>query len=645
MDQADDTVKLYGTDEPGPVLRRITVGPLSFLYSHEGLRRISWHGTELVRALAWPIRDENWGTYPPELVEEIIDDSSDFEANLTLAVAGGRLTCRIRLRATASGNVEAGLVMTPQGAPFPTNRAGFTILHPIKGFAGAALDVVHADGTQEATVFPELIQPDQPVRHIAGLSYGLGTTRVEIALDGEVFEMEDQRNWSDASYKTYCVPLVAPFTYEIAAPTQQVIRMMFSGGAVAATARKGQGTVRFGASAGRTPDIGLAVQGDWLPEPSAPVPKVSHVLLRLSPDDDTLAELCAFAQDVPAVDLEVVLSDTRRIEDGLRDVAHALASRGILPRRVIALRNAYLGSHQPVGPWPEGPTPNETMDAVRVAFPDALVGGGMMTNFTELNRCRPDVTRCGFITHGLTPLVHAGDDLSVLETLETLPQIFASAEALAGGRPYRLGLASIGMRTNPYGAAVAGNPAQVRRTMAQIDPRHRGLFGAAYAVGVLAATADSAVEALCLAAPAGPFGVVFEGADHAQAGHDGSEKAVYPLFHVVRAASAMAGQARQRLEHLPDGVVGYGAERDGVHRAILANVSERPQRVVLDDTVNFLRLDTDSFDAATVSANWLDMAPRQRGTELGLPPFSVAFMESSAANGTDRTTRTGSGTS
>ena len=28
---------------------------------------------------------------------------------------------------------------------------------------------------------------------------------------GDVFEMEDQRNWTDASFKTYCTPLRQPF--------------------------------------------------------------------------------------------------------------------------------------------------------------------------------------------------------------------------------------------------------------------------------------------------------------------------------------------------------------------------------------------------------------------------------------------------
>ncbi len=34
-------------------------------------------------------------------------------------------------------------------------------------------------------------------------------------MEGEVFEMEDQRNWTDASFKTYCRPLALPIPYRL----------------------------------------------------------------------------------------------------------------------------------------------------------------------------------------------------------------------------------------------------------------------------------------------------------------------------------------------------------------------------------------------------------------------------------------------
>jgi hypothetical protein len=35
--------------------------------------------------------------------------------------------------------------------------------------------------------------------------------QVQLAFYGDIFETEDQRNWSDSSYKTYSTPLHLPF--------------------------------------------------------------------------------------------------------------------------------------------------------------------------------------------------------------------------------------------------------------------------------------------------------------------------------------------------------------------------------------------------------------------------------------------------
>ena len=42
----------------------------------------------------------------------------------------------------------------------------------------------------------------------------------EVRFEGENFEMEDQRNWTDASFKTYGTPLRAPSPVEIKAGTK-----------------------------------------------------------------------------------------------------------------------------------------------------------------------------------------------------------------------------------------------------------------------------------------------------------------------------------------------------------------------------------------------------------------------------------------
>ena len=65
--------------------------------------------------------------------------------------------------------------------------------------------------------FPADISPHQPAFDIAGLSWSHDGLDIDVRFAGDVFEMEDQRNWTDASYKTYSRPLALPFPYALAA--------------------------------------------------------------------------------------------------------------------------------------------------------------------------------------------------------------------------------------------------------------------------------------------------------------------------------------------------------------------------------------------------------------------------------------------
>ncbi|MFP3541229.1 hypothetical protein SB770_32385, partial [Pseudomonas sp. SIMBA_044] len=91
--------------------------------------------------------------------------------------------------------------------------------------------------------------------------------------------------------------------------------------------------------------------------------------------------------------------------------------------------------------------------------------------FTELNRKRVPAWHLDFVTHCTNPIVHAADDLSVMQTLEALPFITRSARAIYGSKPYRTGPSTIPMRQNPYGSRTMDNTGHARIPMANSDPR------------------------------------------------------------------------------------------------------------------------------------------------------------------------------
>src|SRR3712207_9295379 len=89
-------------------------------------------------------------------------------------------------------------------------------------------------------------------------------------MEGDTFEMEDQRNWTDASYKTYVRPLALPWPYTLAAGSeleQAVTVTVDAAQSARPPAAAGGGaaaSTRIGEPAGTIPPPGFG------PEPTTP---------------------------------------------------------------------------------------------------------------------------------------------------------------------------------------------------------------------------------------------------------------------------------------------------------------------------------------------------------------------------------------
>lgn len=613
-------------DANGAAVRRLSAGPLTVEIEDGMLRGVRWHGVEVVRGINCLVRDAHWGTLAATAGDEHFDESGQaFRYERRFALEDGSATIVLTAAGASDGSIAVTAAITAL-RDIATNRGGLTLLHPISGVAGTTLAIRHGDGSVEQASFPALIQPAQPAFDIAGLRHEIGGIGVEIAFEGEVFEMEDQRNWSDASFKTYCRPLALPTPYAIETGTTvaQRIAIRCTGAPKAAGVTAAAQPLALGPEIGRLPEVTLAVDADAVAGAEAMAllagAGIGRLSLRVSTDVaaerlSALATICGGR----GVDLEAVVVGRDPLE-ALGRLRGALDAAGIAPERVLALPEAYLSSYQPSGPWPDGPRPEAAIAAARAVFPAARIGGGMLTSFTEFNRCRPPADLVDYVGHGTTAIVHAADDRSVMETLEALPAIFASAAAIGQGRPYRLGLVSIGMRSNAYGPERAPDPAARPLAMAKADPRRATLFAAAFAVGAVAATEGSAVEALALGSPTGAFGIVREEtAEPWPALTEGMR--VFPLYHVVRWLAERSGPPRRSLSGLPAHVMGIASGRE----AVIANCGLRPVTIALASPAACLMLDEESRPAAALDANFLDR-PAAVVDRMTLAPSSTAFL-------------------
>lgn len=589
-------IKLYGTDVPDGKKRLLTAGPITALLDNGALRYIRYRGVEVLRGVAYLIRDKNWGTYGPVIEGLKVKQGKDgFTVSYT-ATAKDK-TQGIRYATTIEADARGVVRFSATGTPtsdFLTNRTGFVVLHPLVGVVGEPVEIVHTDGKKKKSRFPKVISPGQPVFEIRSLKHTVmpGVTAT-VLMEGNKFEMEDHRNWMDASYKTYVCSLLDPWPYTLkkGEPFEQSITVTIEGKPTQKPAKASGGvSVALGKAAGRMPAIGTgvpmaeaahALSAAELITAAQPSHLVCQIDGRLGGQSEAAAAFRALREKTgrPST-LEIVLPAKAPATEEVQAIASELRVADYMPDAIVVTQMHDLKSFQPNTPRPWGPTYEEMADAVRAAFPGVPLGGGMLSYFTELNRKRPPKGVFDFITHTVCPMVHAADDVSVMETLEALPSIFASTRAMIGKTPYHIGPSGIPCRDNPYGAAVAANPGNGRVCLSNMDPRQRGLFAAAWNVGLVAGVAQGQLASLALGAVTGPQGAIYRKADYKQPWFDGARASVYPVYHVLAGLCPASGQKRiSALSSAPSTVsaVSYAAKAGPV--LWLANMTSEPQKV------------------------------------------------------------------
>lgn len=582
-------VMYFGTEAPVETPRLLRAGPLTCELEGGNLRTIRIGGKEALRALSFIVRDENWGTYNPSISNLEVDERPDgFKVSYDAVCKDDRQ--ELRYRATIEGRADGSLVFAGTAdavTDFLTNRTGFVVLHPIEGVAGHWVRVEHTDGKVEESEFPTLIDPMCPFQDIRSLTHEVQDgVRVKLTMEGDAFEMEDHRNWNDASYKTYVRPLAKPWPFTIPAgeSTEQRIVLELEGTVGGADAARSDQplTVQVGEPDGTLPEFGMSLRPDHLEATLDAVDRIQALrpAFLVCPFDSRLAdgydgEPVTGASTFPfdrrigprgevmdayrriadetgiALVLEAVLacrdeqgrpSDSVEImRRDLEKVRRAAADAGVDFAMVAVAPSSDLKCTLPGSVFPPCPPLDAIYAATREAFPDKPVIGGMFSYFTELNRKRPPVDALDAVMHSSCPIVHAADDRTVTENLEALPHIVRSVRAFAPGEPYRPGPAAIGARDNPYGAAATANPDNGRYALAYMDPRQRGLLAAAWYTGYAAHMARAEVSAVTLAAPVGEFGVVYSKTDYPQPWFDQSG-GVYPAYHVLKALGAASGK-------------------------------------------------------------------------------------------------------
>lgn len=600
---------LTGRNEPPPEQRPLRAGPLTMVFESGDLRYLKLGGREVIRRMYAAVRDQNWGTAPGE-ISDLKFESAKECFRITYTSTHRQNNVHFVWQAEIIGQPDGTIRFNFDGtakSTFLRNRIGFCVLHPIRECAGAKCRALYLNGTDKEMAFPEIIALEQPVRwlhDLSGLAHEIEPgVWAELRFEGDAFEMEDQRNWIDASFKTFCTPLRVPYPLEIKTGTRvrqnMTLRLLApasrlqpeSAGETSAPLNN-QGavapspaTVRFADASVKLPAIGLGTSSNKSPDNLPDKARLGALHLSHLRHDVRLA-LPGWGQELRSASLEAA---------ALNLPLELAVHLPVLLRGELAELAAWLtesSAHSPqrrylarilVFQEGEKSTTRAALEAARGALANlaTLIGAGTNADLYQLNLQRPPAD-AEFICWSMNPQVHAFDNASIAETPEAAAQQIASVRKYFPGKPIVVSPVTLKPRFNPVATGPEPSVSQ-GELPSQVDPRQMSLFGAVWTLAMIKALAEGGVESMTLFETTGWRGVM-----ETAAGSLLPEKfpsmpdAVFPLYHVLADIGEFAGGAVSlTTSSEPRAVQSLMLVHEQRRRLLLANLQPCPTQVEL----------------------------------------------------------------
>jgi hypothetical protein len=408
---------------------------------HDLIRKSSFgpfyhHGCEFLRRVGVTVRDRDWREVSPtrwacrvKEAERVIEvtarhrsDRVDFEWQGRLTYATDECEVAFEFEGRALKTMEVC-------------RVGLVVLHPVHFMTGAQVTTRGPNG-EARLVVPAIISPQRLIDGVpTGMSVPFSSMRIEqpsmgrldLDFSGDLFELEDQRNWGDASFKSYCTPLGAGFPRAISEGARIAHRL--NARLIPARIRGVDDVVRTECAVGSPAMAGEIKIGRMVPASfetlegagwmlgwdhicidwdESTIGRIDRVLARL-PDRATL-EIGLEVDTLLISGTEVLRwlhGNAKRVSTLiLRDLGRPLPTTAAVAKVRAALRN--------------GPAQRTALLAAPTGY------------FAELNRGQPFELDVDGVAFPVSSTVHGDDADTILDNSRTVADMIATARRITG---------------------------------------------------------------------------------------------------------------------------------------------------------------------------------------------------------------------
>jgi hypothetical protein len=582
---------LHGVDAPPVEGRWLHAGPVEALLSEGDLRYVRRGKTELARRIQVAVRSPDWGTVAGVRSPEWLEQTTDtFHVSFDSVHRDGEL--EFRWGCTIDGAADGTITYTMDGEAdrdFAYRRIGLCVLHPSEVFAGATFEAVspaaHTTGELPRLVgpqrfdgenFPPLFDAFDRLR-----MSGPGGVEVEFAFEGDVFEMEDQRNWTDASFKSYSQnPLarVEPWRLKAGAKLRHRVTISSSGGTAAnASALE----VTLGERiVGRVPAIGVALGA--IPPGEREIEalrelRLAHLRVDLHLETDSWREQLERGRELArglgcALEVAVFVREDRELVD--------LASRLAADADPAIARLLVYDEDAEVTP---AALVAHAREVLGPSVGHALIGGGTNVYFAELNREGAFPPSFDVIAYPVTPQVHSDDDVSLLETPIAQADTVARARRLAPHASVAVTPITLKPRFNPD--AIDQHDANAASALPDnVDTRQMALITAAWTLASIRRLGEAGAASATYFETIGWRGLLEpDPLPSRDAAFPSAAGMIFPVYHLLAELAPMSGcDMLDCRSSRPLELEAIQIAAPGAVVVLVANLAARPTKVVLE---------------------------------------------------------------
>jgi hypothetical protein len=516
-------------------MQLFNAGVFTVGYANGFLRRVKYGDVEVIRMIYMALRDHNWNTFEHVIQHEEIEK---FEKSFNIRYEcfheanGSRI---FKWNVLVTGNEEGVITFGIEGEALTDvlkNRAGLCILHPIEGTAGGPCELIHTDGSCTEDSFPITISAENPFKDLKAFRWRCDGNWYMLNYEGDAFETEDQRNWCDASYKTFCTPLEIPFPVLLKAGDRVQQKVTFKPDAPLPVFSEQDSSIHIVAreELSSLPNIGIAastgITERLSPECISALRELNlhHYRIEVKPFEKNWID--KFKADcASAAELDLPLEIALHIADARELKSFQETCNKISPdiRHIVLLSASGPATAQSL---------IDQTESLKAAFPSVLIGAGTDYNYRELNVNRFDSGSLDFVSYSIDPQEHATDDLTIIENMGGQAETVRSARELypAINRVHVSSL-TLRKRFNPAASTLTD---KILSNEKKADPRQLTEFAAVFTLGSIKSLASARANSVTFYQTAGKQGII------------SMEGKRYPVFEVLQ---QILSNTKRKLRH------------------------------------------------------------------------------------------------